>query len=150
MLFLAFILAAEGESGGGSGSSLSLIIIIALFAAVFYFMLWRPQQKKMRAHAELVEGAKPGDEVVTQGGLYGFITELEDDTMLIEVSEGVEIRIAKGAVSRNLTASERAAKAREEAKAEPEEPAGAEEEQGEAPQEAAEGTAEDGGEGEKG
>lgn len=120
MVLLASIL-AQAENGGGGSSSYSFIIIIVLFAAVFYFMLWRPQQKKMRAHMELIEGAKTGDEVVTQGGVYGFITELEDDTMLIEISEGVEIRIAKSAVSRNITATERAAKAQEEAKAKPEE-----------------------------
>ncbi len=131
-----------------------------LFAAVFYFMLWRPQQKKMRAHTELIESAKAGDEVVTQGGVFGFITELEDETMLIEVSEGVEIRIAKTAVSRNITAIERAAKAQEEAKAKPEEEPEEEDEAEEAVEDAAEpapeeeaqeteGTEEDGGESEK-
>lgn len=56
---------------------------------------------------ELIEGTRVGDEIVTSSGIYGFVTELEDDTLLIEVSEGVEIRIAKNAIARNLTAAER-------------------------------------------
>ncbi len=129
-MLTALILAQDGSSSSGS-SSYSFIIIIVLFAVIFYFMLWRPQQKRMKSQVNLIESAKKGDEVVTQGGIYGFITELEDDTMLIEISEGVEIRIAKSSVGRNLTAAERQAEKQAEkdtGKEEPEEEEEAEEE----------------------
>jgi preprotein translocase subunit YajC len=121
-MLTALILAQDGGSSSGGSSSWSFLIIIVLFAFIFYFMLWRPQQKRMKSQMNLIESAKKGDEVVTQGGIYGFITELEDDTMLIEISEGVEIRIAKSSVGRNLTAAERQAeKQAEKEKEEPEE-----------------------------
>jgi preprotein translocase subunit YajC len=121
-MLTALILAQDGGSSSSGSSSWSFLIIIVLFAFIFYFMLWRPQQKRMRSQVNLIESAKKGDEVVTQGGIYGFITELEDDTMLIEISEGVEIRIAKSSVGRNITAAERQAEAKtEKEKEEPEE-----------------------------
>ncbi len=107
MWFTALLIAAE-ESGGTGGSSwLGPVIMIALFGAVFYFLLWRPQQKRMRSQMEMMESIRVGDEVVTQGGIYGYVTELEDDTLLMEVSEGVEVRVAKSSVYRNLSAAER-------------------------------------------
>jgi len=115
MWFTAILLAAE-ENGGTSGSSswLGPIIMILLFGAIFYFLLWRPQQKRMRSQMEMMESIRVGDEVVTQGGIYGYVTELEDDTLLMEVSEGVEIRVAKSSIYRNLSAAERVSAGKEE------------------------------------
>ncbi len=119
--FFAFIAQENGGSGGGGGGSAwSMIIVLVGIFAIFYLFLIRPQQKKIRSQMELVEKLRVGDEVVTSAGIYGIVTELEDDTLLIEISEGVEIRIAKNAVVRNLTASERAEKEKEEAEEEEE------------------------------
>ncbi len=113
--FLSFIAQENGGSGGGGGGSAwSMIIVLVGIFVIFYLFLIRPQQKKIRSQMEMVEKLRVGDEVVTSAGIYGIVTELEDDTLLIEVSEGVEIRIAKNAVVRNLTASEREEKEKEE------------------------------------
>ncbi|MHB8781152.1 MAG: preprotein translocase subunit YajC [Candidatus Geothermincolia bacterium] len=78
-------------------------IFLVLIVVVFYFLLIRPQQRTMRAHAELMRKIGLGDEVVTQAGIFGTVTALEDDTLLIEISEGVEIRILRSSVAKNLT-----------------------------------------------
>jgi preprotein translocase subunit YajC len=68
-----------------------------------YALLIRPQQKRVREQQTLVRETEVGDEVMTSSGIYGIVTELEDDTLLIEVAEGIEMRMARGAVSRILT-----------------------------------------------
>lgn len=68
-----------------------------------YALLIRPQQKRVREQQALVRETEVGDEVMTSSGIYGIVTELEDDTLLIEVAEGIEMRMARGAVSRILT-----------------------------------------------
>ncbi len=81
-------------------------IFLVLIVVVFYFLLIRPQQRTMRAHAELMRKIGLGDEVVTQAGIFGTVTALEDDTLLIEISEGVEIRILRSSVAKTLTPGE--------------------------------------------
>lgn len=80
------------------GSLLMLVIVMI----IFYFVLVRPQKKRAVEHAALLNKLAPGDEVVTIGGLYGFVNQVEDDTVYLEVSEGVEMRFSKQAVSRRI------------------------------------------------
>jgi preprotein translocase subunit YajC len=68
-----------------------------------YALLIRPQQKRVREQQALVRDTEVGDEVMTSSGIYGIVTEIEDDTLLIEVAEGIEMRMARGAVARILT-----------------------------------------------
>jgi preprotein translocase subunit YajC len=68
-----------------------------------YALLIRPQQKRVREQQSLVRETEVGDEVMTSSGIYGIVTELEDDTLLIEVAEGIEVRMARGAIARILT-----------------------------------------------
>jgi preprotein translocase subunit YajC len=84
------------ESLGG------LILPIGLLA-VMYFLLIRPQQKRMREAKELQQSIGPGDTVVTTAGIYGTVTEIEDDeTMLLEIAEGIDVRVARAAVLRKV------------------------------------------------
>jgi preprotein translocase subunit YajC len=80
------------------GSLLMLVIVMG----IFYLMLVRPQRKRLTEHQQLVASLAPGDEVVTIGGVYGFINGIEEDTVFLEVSEGVEIRCSKQAISRRI------------------------------------------------
>jgi preprotein translocase subunit YajC len=75
-------------------------ILIALLFVVFYFMLIRPQQKRMRQQMELISSLRPGDDVMTSSGIYGTIEEVEEETVLVEISEDVQIRMAKSAIAR--------------------------------------------------
>jgi preprotein translocase subunit YajC len=94
-------------------SYMSILLIVGLIA-IFYFMLIRPQQKRMRQQGELMSNLRVGDDVMTSAGIYGTITEVEEDTILLEISEDVEIRVAKSAIARTFTV-------REEPEEEPEE-----------------------------
>ncbi|MFI6823970.1 preprotein translocase subunit YajC [Micromonospora sp. NPDC050187] len=96
--------AAEG--GGGAGG-LTPILMIALLFGVMYFMMIRPQQKR-RKEAEAMQSALgPGDEVVTIGGLYGTVTSVADDTVLLEVAPGVQTRYARPAIARVVSQADR-------------------------------------------
>jgi len=86
-------------------STMSILLIVGLIA-VFYFMLIRPQQKRMRQQAELMSNLKPGDDVMTSSGIYGTVSEIEEETVLLEISEDVEIRVAKNAIVRNFSTHE--------------------------------------------
>ncbi|MEV0154513.1 preprotein translocase subunit YajC [Micromonospora sp. NPDC050686] len=94
-------------SGGGVGG-LTPILMIALLFGVMYFMMIRPQQKRRREAEQMQSALAPGDEVVTIGGLYGTVTGVDDDTVLLEVAPGVQTRYARPAIARVVTQAPRA------------------------------------------
>jgi preprotein translocase subunit YajC len=71
-----------------------------------YFLLIRPQQKKMRAQQELLAQVTEGDEVMLTSGIFGFVTAMDDEQLWVEVAEGVELRVLRGAVSRRIPATD--------------------------------------------
>ena len=78
------------------GTFLPLILIFA----VFYFLLIRPQQRKVKQHKEMLSNLKRGDKIITSGGIIGAITKVSDNRELtVEISENVEIKIAPGMVA---------------------------------------------------
>ena len=79
---------------GGS----SQIMLIVMMLVVFYFFMIRPQMKKQKELKKFREAMKPGDKVVTIGGIHGKILEMADSTVLIS-SEGTKIRIEKSAIA---------------------------------------------------
>lgn len=78
---------------------MAVIFLVAIFG-LMYALIIRPQQKRVRAQAALTQQVQAGDEIMTTSGFYGVVTELEDDTLLLEISEGIEVRIARAAVAR--------------------------------------------------
>jgi preprotein translocase subunit YajC len=89
--------AAGGQKSGGSG--LMMILPLVLMFAIFYFLLIRPQQKKTKMHREMLTKLKRGDRVVTTGGLHGRITGLDDQVVVMEISEKVRVKVNRGAVA---------------------------------------------------
>lgn len=85
--------------GAQQGDSTSFIIMMVLMFAAFYFLLIRPQQKKQKAHSELVAGLKAGDEVLTAGGILGKVSAVSDHYAIVAISENTEIKIQKASVS---------------------------------------------------
>ncbi len=75
------------------------LILLPLFFAVFYFLLIRPQQKRVKEHSELVRSLEPGDDVLTNGGLYGTITTIDGQIAELEIADGVVVRIQRAAVA---------------------------------------------------
>ena len=76
----------------------SSFIMIAAMIAIFYFLMIRPQQRKQKELQRSRESMKNGDKVITAGGIHGRIKEISDTSMLIEVSDGVRIRVEKSSV----------------------------------------------------
>ena len=75
------------------------LILLPVFFAVFYFLLIRPQQKRVKEHAELIRSIEPGDDVLTNGGLYGTITTIDGQIAELEIADGVVVRIQRAAVA---------------------------------------------------
>jgi preprotein translocase subunit YajC len=103
-----------------SQSTMSILLIV-LMIGLLYFMMIRPQQKRMRQQMELMNSLKVGDDVMTSSGIYGSVSEVEEDTVLLEVSEDVHVRMAKNSVARVFTVHEEPDEEEEEEAEEPEE-----------------------------
>ncbi len=99
------LLAQESSSGGGLVAFLPFILI----AVVMYFLLIRPQRRRMAQQRELAAAVEEGDEVMTTSGIYGFVTATEGDVIWLEIAEGVDIRVARQAVSRRIPDAEASA-----------------------------------------
>jgi preprotein translocase subunit YajC len=87
-----------GSGGSGAGGFAGLIPLVLMFV-IFYFLLIRPQQKKAKSHRELLSNLKRGDSVITSGGIYGRIAEINDNIIVLEVADKVRIKVARGFVS---------------------------------------------------
>lgn len=92
--------AATGEGGaaGGAQGMMGMLFPLAVFVLIFYFFIIRPQRKRQKQHDNLISGIGRGDQIVTIGGFFGTVREVRDDTFLIELVEGVRVRILKSAV----------------------------------------------------
>lgn len=78
---------------------MNLVPIVAIFA-IFYFLLIRPQQKQQAEHESMLKNLKPGDKVLTSGGLYGTINGFRGDDLEVQFSQTVKLTVARSAVSR--------------------------------------------------
>jgi preprotein translocase subunit YajC len=87
--------ADAAPAGGGIAQFIPLVLIFV----VFYFLLIRPQQKKVKEHQELVANLKRGDAVVTSGGVYGEITGMTDTVITLEIADNVRIKVARGHIA---------------------------------------------------
>jgi preprotein translocase subunit YajC len=95
-------------AGGGFGGMESLLPLVLIFV-VFYFLLIRPQQKKQKAHREMLGNLHRGDRIVTSGGLIGKISRIPNDSeLVVEIAEGVKVRVMRGMISDVMAKTERA------------------------------------------
>ena len=101
-----FISEAMAQSAGGGSGFLIQIAPLVLIFAVFYFLLIRPQQKKMKEHRSMVESLSKGDKVVTAGGLLGTISKIEDDRIAsVEISENVKVQVVRSTITEVISAN---------------------------------------------
>jgi preprotein translocase subunit YajC len=91
---------AQDAGAGGAGLLMQVLPLILIFA-IFYFLLIRPQQKKMKEHREMLAGLKRGDRVITGGGIVGTIARVRDDSdeMDVEIAQGVKITVVRGTIA---------------------------------------------------
>jgi len=88
---------------GALGQFLPLILIFA----IMYFLLIRPQQKKVKEHQAMVEAVRRGDQVVTQGGLIGKVSKVKDDGEVeVEIADGVKVRVVKSTIASVVSKTE--------------------------------------------
>jgi preprotein translocase subunit YajC len=91
---------AWAQTGGGGGDFLVQLFPLILIFVVFYFLLIRPQQAKVKAQREMLSGVKRGDRVVTGGGIIGLVTKvISDNEIQVELAEGVRVRIIKQTIT---------------------------------------------------
>ncbi|HJF26824.1 preprotein translocase subunit YajC [Acinetobacter bohemicus] len=94
-----FISTAHAAGGAAQQPSMMAnILMIAVFIAIFYFLIWRPQSKRAKEHRALVDSLGVGSEVVFAGGLMGKITKIEGEFAVVELSRGVEVKVQRASV----------------------------------------------------
>jgi preprotein translocase subunit YajC len=96
---LAYAMGPTPGGGGGQGSSYMTFLPIILIFAIFYFLLIRPQQKQKKEHQNLLSNLKVGDNVLTNGGIYGRITGIKDDKLTVEISDKVRVKVSRGHIA---------------------------------------------------
>lgn len=94
-----------GSTGGGSEFLVQLFPFIALFA-IMYFLVLRPQQRRVKEHKDMVAAVRRGDTVVTSGGIIGKVSKAEENEVVVEIAEGVKIRVIKSTLSEVRSKSE--------------------------------------------
>lgn len=90
------------KSSGGSAASL---LILPLMMVGMYFLLIRPQRRRMKEQTALQTGLSEGDEVITTSGMYGFITGFDGDIVWLEIDDTIQIRVARAAIQRKVDTS---------------------------------------------
>ena len=91
--------AAAVEPSPMAGFILQLILVFA----IFYFLLIRPQQKKMKEHEDMLNSIKPKDEIVTGGGIYATVVKAEEAVLTVKIADGVEVKISRSSVREKVS-----------------------------------------------
>jgi preprotein translocase subunit YajC len=78
------------------------LLALLLTFVLMWVLLIRPQQRRMRQHQMIVASLRPGDEIITAGGIYGTVQAIDEDSMVLQVAPGVELRVLRAAVSQRV------------------------------------------------
>jgi preprotein translocase subunit YajC len=92
-------MAPPPNGGGGGGSMYSTIIMFGAIFLIFYFMIIRPQQKRAKEREKLLSNLQKGDKVVTSAGLHGTIVNIDEKTVLLQVSDNVKLKYERSAIA---------------------------------------------------
>jgi preprotein translocase subunit YajC len=98
---------AQGAPSAGGAELFSSFVPIILLIAIFWFLIFRPQQKRMKAHQAMLAAVKRGDTVVTSGGIVGKVTKVaEGEDLEVEVAQGVKVKVVRSMIADVRTKSE--------------------------------------------
>jgi preprotein translocase subunit YajC len=86
-------------AGGGTAAIINMVFPLVLVFIIFYVLMIRPQQKRMKQHQEMLGAVKPRDTAVTTGGLIGKVTKVDENEIELEVAQGVRVRVVKSMLS---------------------------------------------------
>lgn len=89
----------SAHAADAAGSGFTQIIPLILITIVFWFLLIRPQQKRLKEHRGMVDALKKGDKVVTNSGIFGKITDIKEEIIHIEIADGVRVKMQRDAIS---------------------------------------------------
>ena len=100
--------APAGQDGGAAGLLIGILPWLLIFV-IFYLLMIRPQQRRVKEHQAAIAAIKKGDEVITGGGIRGKVTKVSDDEAEVEIAQGVKIRVVKSTISHVVTAKSKPA-----------------------------------------
>ncbi len=106
-----FVSAAHAQTAGGAGGlagGIGGLLPIVLIFGIMYFLMIRPQQKKLKEHKAMVAALRRGDQVLTQGGIIGKVTKVKDDVneIEVEIASGVKIRVLRHTIASVMNKTE--------------------------------------------
>jgi preprotein translocase subunit YajC len=91
--------ASPGAASGGTAAFMVQIFPLILIFIIFYFLLIRPQQRRVKQHQAMVMAVKPRDTAITNGGLIGKVTKVDENEVELEIAQGVRVRVVKSMLS---------------------------------------------------
>lgn len=98
MIHVAYAASSASNSGDGG----FMLIVLSAIVAMLYFTVVRPQQQQAKAHERLIKGVKPGDEIITNGGLYGQVLSVDETSVQVQITDAVTVRLQRSSISRLL------------------------------------------------
>jgi preprotein translocase subunit YajC len=104
-ILMSMVQAAPGGQPGGTAGLLMGILPWLLIFAIFYMLMIRPQQRRVKEHQAAIAAVKKGDEVITGGGIRGRVTRVTEDEAEVEIATGVRIRVVKSTISHVLSSN---------------------------------------------
>jgi preprotein translocase subunit YajC len=102
MNFQALGILATAPPAGGGGLLQNPIVPLVVVVVIFYFLVFAPERKRRKQHASMLQALKPGDRVLTSGGMYGRVVGVADDKVQLRIADQVQIEIARNAISGRL------------------------------------------------
>ena len=98
---------AQAAGGAGAGSAFASFLPLVLIFGIMYFLLIRPQQKKAKEMRAMVDALRRGDQVLTQGGIIGKVSKVNDDGVLeVEIADGVKVKVLKHTIAQVMNKTE--------------------------------------------
>ena len=102
ILMLSLAAAAAPAPSGTASFIVNTLPLVAIFV-IFYFLLIRPQQRRMREHQTAIAGIQKGDDVVTGGGILGRVTKVTETEAEVEIAQGIRVRVVKSTLSQVMS-----------------------------------------------
>ena len=94
----------QAAPSGGAGAAIPQFAPLIFIFVIFYFLMIRPQQRRVKEHQSAIAAIKKGDDVITGGGIRGRVTKVSDDEAEIEIAQGVKVRVIKSTITQVLSA----------------------------------------------
>ena len=106
-MFVTPAFAQDAAAGGAASIMTSGLVPMILIVGIMYFLMIRPQQKRLKEHKAMVEALRRGDQVVTQGGILGKVSKVQDDGIVeVEIAEGVKVQVMRATISQVISKTE--------------------------------------------